>query len=444
MATKKEADGNHPSSHYLVVEDASKPSTWHLRMRDVGGKVNHTLMGAAWAALHGGYRGNKYAGPNKAQALAKLRKLYASEGLTPPGEKMLAFFKDKKNSMWFIGVYSNNYEDRQKDIMSEASHQEYARWIQKTGVKPPIVLLHQPHFPGIVHFAMLLGLATGKMSVDEYNNSLMELYQSTAVAQTKTVLVKNGFAFVIGKVLESKRGLAEKLMKSQNTWGMSHGFIPLTNSDNIINQYRTFEFTLAPESLLANEITAISFKEDKMEVLKELTEEERQVIQQVFDEEDAETATNKAREILRSLLASKMEVEPEKTETEETPSEETTDEYMTLVTKLAEDFKFAELSAVIKTVGERLAALEQSQVEVQKTLVAVNRSEDERVADQIIKGIDWTLGHGTKLDEKPTEDEQELVEKLKGDMPDQIVESTEKADPKNPLQAMFWEPLLRS
>src|SRR5262245_45405506 len=35
--TKSEADGNHPASHYLVVEDASKPSTWHLRVKDASG-----------------------------------------------------------------------------------------------------------------------------------------------------------------------------------------------------------------------------------------------------------------------------------------------------------------------------------------------------------------------------------------------------------------------
>lgn len=82
--TKSEEDGNHPASHYLVVEDPQAPSTWHLRVRNANGAVDHRLMGAAWAALHGGYRGNKYAGPNKGQALAKLRRLYESEKMPVP------------------------------------------------------------------------------------------------------------------------------------------------------------------------------------------------------------------------------------------------------------------------------------------------------------------------------------------------------------------------
>ena len=84
---KKEADGEHPASHYLIVEDPEAPSTWHLRVRDMDGVPDHRLMGAAWAALHEGYRGNRYEGPDKEEAIAKLRRLYKREGLDPPGSK---------------------------------------------------------------------------------------------------------------------------------------------------------------------------------------------------------------------------------------------------------------------------------------------------------------------------------------------------------------------
>ena len=88
--TKKEADGEHPASHYLVVEDAESPTAWHLRVRDINGDVDHRLMGAAWAALHGGYRGNTYEGPNKEEAIAKLKKLYAQEKMDVPGQTVKA------------------------------------------------------------------------------------------------------------------------------------------------------------------------------------------------------------------------------------------------------------------------------------------------------------------------------------------------------------------
>jgi phage I-like protein len=70
------------SKQYLVVDEDGKG---HLPVRDSpDGPLNHHLMGAAWAALHGGYRGNKYEGPGKEAAIAKLKSLYKSEGMELP------------------------------------------------------------------------------------------------------------------------------------------------------------------------------------------------------------------------------------------------------------------------------------------------------------------------------------------------------------------------
>jgi hypothetical protein len=64
-----------------------KDGKGYLPYTKADGSPDHTLMGAAWAALHGGYRGSKYQGPNKQQALAKLKKLYKEEGMETPSEK---------------------------------------------------------------------------------------------------------------------------------------------------------------------------------------------------------------------------------------------------------------------------------------------------------------------------------------------------------------------
>jgi hypothetical protein len=69
---KKEADGMHPASDYLVVEDPKQVSTWHLPVYD------EAHCAAAHAALlsAGGSRGNKYAGPDKEKAITKLKAAY--------------------------------------------------------------------------------------------------------------------------------------------------------------------------------------------------------------------------------------------------------------------------------------------------------------------------------------------------------------------------------
>lgn len=92
---KKEGDGEHPSSHYLVVEDPQKPGTWHLRVRDVQGRLDRRLMGAAWAALHEGFRGNKYQGPNPRAALQRLKQLYREEGMDLPSENQRNHMKEE-------------------------------------------------------------------------------------------------------------------------------------------------------------------------------------------------------------------------------------------------------------------------------------------------------------------------------------------------------------
>jgi len=84
LEAQEEAASKNPGD-YLVVEDKSKPTTWHLQVK-VNGKPSHSHMGAAWAALHGGYRGNKYEGPKKAAAISKLKALYKSEGMPTPKE----------------------------------------------------------------------------------------------------------------------------------------------------------------------------------------------------------------------------------------------------------------------------------------------------------------------------------------------------------------------
>ena len=72
------------AAKHLVIED---DGTKHLPYTGDDGKPDHNLMGAAHAALHGGYRGNKYEGPNKEKAKAKLKGIYAKEGMELPSEK---------------------------------------------------------------------------------------------------------------------------------------------------------------------------------------------------------------------------------------------------------------------------------------------------------------------------------------------------------------------
>lgn len=73
-----------PRSAFLVADDPNEVGTWHLPVKGADGKPDHRLMGAAHAALTKGYRGNKYEGPGKEQAIKKLKSLYKQEGMDWP------------------------------------------------------------------------------------------------------------------------------------------------------------------------------------------------------------------------------------------------------------------------------------------------------------------------------------------------------------------------
>ncbi len=61
---------------YLVPPD-------HLPTEEDGHR-SHRLMGDAWAALHAGFRGQRYRGPDADMAREKLRAMYAEEGMPVP------------------------------------------------------------------------------------------------------------------------------------------------------------------------------------------------------------------------------------------------------------------------------------------------------------------------------------------------------------------------
>jgi len=73
------------------------PDGKHLPYTDESGKPSHSHMGAAWAALHGGYRGNKYEGPGKEEAIAHLKEIYRQEGMEPPSSKAILAELEKLN-----------------------------------------------------------------------------------------------------------------------------------------------------------------------------------------------------------------------------------------------------------------------------------------------------------------------------------------------------------
>ncbi len=117
---------------YLVVEDRTKPSTWHLQVKK-SGKPDHRRMGGAWAALHGGYRGNKYEGPQKGAALTKLKRLYVSEGMVIPTEKAWRDASDGQMlARWDGEQWAAGWGVSSPSFTVYKSHDGTPRWIARS------------------------------------------------------------------------------------------------------------------------------------------------------------------------------------------------------------------------------------------------------------------------------------------------------------------------
>ena len=149
----KTVDGeSYPASDFLVVEDSEKPSTWHLQVKK-NGKPDHTLMGAAHAALMSpsGYRGNKYEGPNKDKAISDLKKLYKSEDMEWPedqkNQSVLDYLLDKIRSL-----FQGQPEPEQRSMSLSRLYQIVAQTLYETDPESWLIDLYSD---GPVTFALV-------------------------------------------------------------------------------------------------------------------------------------------------------------------------------------------------------------------------------------------------------------------------------------------------
>jgi len=124
---------------YLIVDESGKG---HLPVRDTAeGPLNHHLMGAAWAALHGGYRGNRYEGPGKNAAIEKLKALYRAEGMEMP---------DAKGAGWQMGRSAEGGYSRFRIQGSRAAIERRPSTITDPGGPRFVMMLAEPPGTGLI------------------------------------------------------------------------------------------------------------------------------------------------------------------------------------------------------------------------------------------------------------------------------------------------------
>lgn len=245
---KTEGDGQHAAGHYLVVEDDQKPSTWHLRVMGTDGKPDRRLMGAAWAALTVGYRGNKYQGPNRTEALMKLRRMYRSMGVPTPGSETekAAFmvYKDRRGIDRWVSLSSNPYQDRDSEFVSLKALQDDVQRADADGDYGPLRFWHVP------------GVDIGKCDFNAMHGKM---------------LLESGTF--------NTPEIAQRVKERAEQYGVSIAFAhpPDEPKAGVFHTIRRKERSLVPRRFVANTLTRFMVTEEdnqmdnrKVEALKEL------------------------------------------------------------------------------------------------------------------------------------------------------------------------------
>lgn len=214
-----------PSSDYLIVENPDSPTTYHLRVK-MNGKLDHTLMGAAWAALHGGYRGNVYEGPGKEEAIGKLKRLYESENLPLPSEKeaTLTVFKDASGGYRWVMATSSSFRDRDNEIVSQKALEADADRMNTSGKYGTLDWWHTPIILGQCDFSAM----HGRVSIES------------------------------GTITDSFIG--ERLATAKETLAASRAFYhPITepDKDGVYTNITTFSRAVLPRDRASNLLTSV-------------------------------------------------------------------------------------------------------------------------------------------------------------------------------------------
>jgi hypothetical protein len=233
---------------YLVVEDPSKPSTYHLQVKR-NGKLDHGLMGSAWAALHSGFRGNVYQGPDKGKALDKLKALYRAEKMELPTEKSFTVYKDASGRHRWIARTTTAYRDRDHEIIASDALDQDSQRMTATKQFGPLRYWHVGS-PDPFDAACPWGPGLDIGDCD----------YSTLIGRTR---IESGTF--------RDPQIAETITRKADQYELSPGFFhPLDqpSPDGVFSTIRTFERSLVPMTYgrASNLFTGLAVKEQRMDM----------------------------------------------------------------------------------------------------------------------------------------------------------------------------------
>lgn len=387
---KKEGGVEYSQSDYADVPHKFKAGTWKIRLAERrSGNFTVAQVGKAISSLKSGVGSDVRGRVNKAidsirgataeqkKGLhARLRKVKGG-GERKKKKEDGAFFltKDLQGNWRWLAVFSNKFRDREGEIFSEKSHEEFEAWVDATKAYPELRLWHVP---------------------------------GSRVGTSDYITYADGFQIASGTVDEGMEDVAESLAAAQKDLAVSHGYkYPESKQDEegVYEQYRSFEITILPVKNASNLWTSFSIEDMVKEVNMGLKPEKRAFLVEHLGEERAAKIEESLVTLSKDLeesgigfkdLADAVELETDSDSDDEEDEEEKTDEededkkseepaagtsdspsegQKDLVTQLQRGINEA-VQAAIAPFTKQLEEIEGQVKELSKT-------EDERIADKM-------------------------------------------------------------
>ena len=328
------------SSFALVYTDANGNKVRKYLIHDAS-HVRNALARAAQQIKRGG------AGATDARkALPKIRAAAKKFGIETSMEKGLHIEKDAKGDWRWIGKPSNNFIDKQNDIMSQAAHRKYCAWLDKNADMAPL-FVHW-HVPG-----------TQRTSPVDF-------------------WMEHEGALIMSGILTEPEAARLLHMQKQVDLGMSVQGIGLRlNRDDPreITDYWLYEVSDLPLESAANPFTSLETitKEAGMDKLQYLTE-------MMGSKEKAEDFLKRTGQMQKELqeagITSKEQGEPV---AEPKTASQPALEVEALIQRLKKEFALEDLNAFVAQAQEdheKVATLEE-------LVKALQQTDDEKLAGQL-------------------------------------------------------------
>jgi len=289
----------------------------------------------------------------------KIKEFFRGEKEKELPDSSLGIIQTKDGKFRWFGHYSNNYKDREGEIISEEAHKEFVAYLKTNPDRMPY--FRQWHIPGTDR---------------EEQADFIEYF--------------DGFMIASGPLTAKEAEQLERAIAYDNgQTGMSHGMFVLQRdpeSPNVITKYRDFEISDLPLVNAANGFTGINMKEvnmtkDKLDRLKaSIGEEAANLVadqisdsKEVLEELGVESKEDEA--VVEEEVEEVAEAE-EAEEAEEEIEEEKESKVKELAEALAKELGLDELSEVLHGQGAAIS-------ELQDQVKELTKEEDEKIAEKI-------------------------------------------------------------